>query len=114
MKRAQLRSLSEVLSMKYGLTLAVVCCALLSASAARAQRWPATDPNFNGSQVATVPTADKFGQAGQVVIASDFHVDFGYTSVKPPAGPSVSSTLIRVAPSVDYFVVRNLAVGGVL
>lgn len=87
--------------------------ALLWGSGAQAQKWPATDPNFAGPQIVVVPTAEKFGQVGQLTIASDFSVDFAYTSVKPAVGPSSSATLIRVAPALDYFIVRNVAIGGV-
>jgi hypothetical protein len=92
---------------------ALISAALASfAGAAQAQNWPTNDPSYGGPPVSIVPTAERFGQPGQLVIDSNFAVDFNYASIKPPTGSATSSTTIGIAPALDFFVARNVSVGG--
>jgi len=52
---------------------------------------------------------EPFGTAGRLVITSSLALSFGYTGHSPSDS---SSTSVRFVPAVDYFVARNLSLGG--
>jgi long-subunit fatty acid transport protein len=55
-----------------------------------------------------------FGMSGQIAISGDFQLGFESRKTKPPAGDSVSSTTVTLAPALDYFVADSISVGGQL
>lgn len=83
----------------------------LVAAPAFAQQWPATQP---GAVPPPPPAADRFGTPGQIVISGEMGLDLLYTSIEPPQGDSLSATNIAISPALDYFVVQNVSVGGVV
>lgn len=81
---------------------------------ANAQAWPTVDPRFVPSGAVGGP-AEKFGVKGQVAVYGDFGLGLGFTSVTQPkslGGASASTSVITVAPSIDVFFAKNLAIGG--
>jgi hypothetical protein len=99
-------------------TLALVAAATVVLGGPRpahAQQWPTTDPRFVPASEAGGP-AERFGERGQVALSSAFDLDFEYrlTSLPGPTGKTTSSTRVTVAPALDIFMAKNLAVGGLL
>ncbi len=66
------------------------------------------------SSYAWADGAGSFGAQGQIAISSDLQLSIQRITVSPPQGDSESSTDIVVQPALDYFVIDNLSVGGVL
>ena len=81
--------------------------------AAQARQFPTTNPTFE-SAIPVASTGNGFGEKGQVVMSSDFNVDIVYNSIRPPEGDAVSLTDVRVAPALDWFVAKNIAIGGLV
>jgi len=54
----------------------------------------------------------EFGNPGVLHFAAATSLNFGVTSSKPPQGDSSSRTEISILPSIDYFVIEGLSVGG--
>ncbi len=91
-------------------SLAVASVTLTLASLASAQESSTT---VNGQSLthntnADAP-ADRFGEKRQLAISSDAALTISNTSV---SGATGSTTTIQLQPAVDYFVIRNLSVGG--
>lgn len=59
------------------------------------------------AQEGSVGSSGSFGNAGEVVISSDFYGSIGFTS-----GPGDDSFFIRLEPAADYFIKENLSLGG--
>jgi len=73
----------------------------------------AEGPTVNGQSLtentrATGP-ADRFGARSQIAISSDAALSISNTSI---SGANGSTTVVTLAPAVDYFVARNLSIGG--
>jgi len=93
--------------------LAVSLGLLLSTTAARAQETTKRDfyaRDANGSLVAEDNRAG-FGAPHQWAFSSDAALSFQRQTVSNTNG---SVTTITLAPSVDYFVIKNLSVGGLI
>jgi hypothetical protein len=56
----------------------------------------------------------EWGDAGVIGIAAATRLDLAFSSSKPPQGDSVSGSHIGLSPSIDYFVVQNVSIGGIL
>lgn len=74
---------------------------------------PGTGPQVNGQSVTERTQAnspvDRFGQQKTLAISSDAALSIQNTSL---SGVDGSTTSITLSPAVDYFVIRNLSVGG--
>lgn len=74
---------------------------------------PGSGPTVNGQSLTerTTPDSpvDQFGGKGQLAISSDAALTISNTSL---SGADGSTTTIQLAPAVDYFVIRNLSIGG--
>lgn len=101
---------------------AVVSCAALltitsSAAAQPAETTapPGTGPQVNGQSVTDRTTrnspVDQFGRKHSLVLSSDAALSIANTSL---SGVDGSSTTITIGPSIDYFVIPNLSLGGTL
>jgi len=101
------------------LTVVVGACLFVTTShVARAQQAPATAPEGSGPTVnrqsltentqANSPV-DQFAGKGQLAISSDAALSISNTSL---SGANGSTTTFQFAPAVDYFVIRNLSIGG--
>ncbi len=91
----------------------VLSCVFLEA-AAWAQQFPTSDPSFSKQDPSLASTGPEgFGSPGQMVITGDFRLDLGYVS-KTLNNLSVSGPDITIAPSLLFFLARNLAVGGLI
>ena len=60
--------------------------------------------------------ATGFGQQGQLAISTDFQLSFGLRFQKEPADQEQNvdydtQTILRIAPTVDYFVANHLSLG---
>jgi len=58
-----------------------------------------------------VRLASRFGDRGQLAISNDFDLSVVNQSISDDGG---STTTLSVAPAADYFVARNLSVGGMV
>lgn len=60
-------------------------------------------------------TAEGFGKAGVINVASDLALSFQHTSFSAPSGASPSSvTTYAIGPAADVFVIDNLSAGAEL
>jgi hypothetical protein len=94
------------------------CIIVTAPHVARAQQAPATAPVGAGPTVnrqsltentqANSPV-DQFAGPGQLAISSDAALSIANTSL---SGGKGSTTTFQFAPAVDYFVIRNLSLGG--
>ena len=103
-----------------GLLVGAAMLAATSSASAQEPLEPAkapvgTGPQVNGESLTknTVNDSpvDKFGEKGELAISSDAALSVSNTSL---SGVDGSSTQITIAPAIDYFVIRNLSVGGAL
>ncbi len=85
---------------------------VFAAGGAQAQDPAAASPTVNGQSLTETTRAngpsEQFGAKGQLAISSDASLRIANTSVSGGG----STTTIELAPAVDYFVIRNLSVGG--
>ena len=56
----------------------------------------------------------EFGNAGVLAFSAATSLDLSIVSIKSPTGDSSSETHFSISPSIDYFVIDGLSVGGVL
>jgi len=76
---------------------------------------PGEGPTVNGQSLTMQTTnnspVDQFGTKGTIAISSDAALSISNTSL---SGVDGSSTQIMLAPAIDWFVIRNLSIGGSL
>lgn len=74
---------------------------------------PGTGPQVNGQSLTQRTTdnspVDRFGEKGQLAISSDAALTIQNSSIADSDG---SVTTITLSPAVDYFVIKNLSIGG--
>lgn len=119
------------------IALAGFAPALLLSTAARAQTAPGTaappsdasglPPSATASAINSNVTLDEerpndqrpaqgFGQHGQLAISTDFQLSFGLRLQKEPSDQEQdidydTQSILRIAPTVDYFVANHLSIG---
>lgn len=82
----------------------------LTAGSALAQQWPTSDPSYTAPNPLLAPAAG-FGSPGTIVVSSDFDLGFEYSN---PSGAAKGQMTFKLAPSLAFFLMQNLAVGGFL
>ncbi len=111
-----------MISSKSLISLSGLAAVFLASNVARADEPadsnkapPGSGPTVNGQSLTKDTTngspVDRFGDKGQIAISSDAALAISHTSL---SGVKGSSTSITIGPAVDYFVIRNLSVGGQL
>ncbi|MGH7293345.1 MAG: hypothetical protein ACRELB_00355 [Polyangiaceae bacterium] len=84
---------------------------LTVAGSAAAQYPPPPPPPGGGYYPPAAPQRQHFGDQGQLVISNDADLSFLGHSTSDNGG---SSWALKVEPAVDYFVIPNLSIGGVV
>jgi hypothetical protein len=99
--------------MKLRTCLTLSTMTMLLAAPALAQQFPTNDPSYGGTDPSLATGPDRFGAPGQMVISSAFDVDFRYTKLSFMDN-DISIKEVVISPDLMFFVIPNLAIGGML
>jgi len=96
------------------LAAALAVLAWAAPGRAGAQQFPTQDPAFASPHFVGAGLDKVFGDAGGIVIRGAFDVGAFYANFQPPgvAAEAYSQTTLKVAPALDFFLSKNLALGG--
>ena len=108
---AAIRPRSRRYSQGLAVVLALSALAVVTARPASAQEFPTSDPSYAAPNPELGQVREGFGAPGVIAISSDFDLSF-FHNTESLNDQDQSTTSLRLAPNLQFFVADNVGVGG--